>query len=125
MDCYIVNLSHLRRDQPYVTVWRPDHRGYAWPLSWAGRYSEEAVRATPDYYNCGDSNIAVPCGILDQLAVPPKPGAIDNDAGPVVLSTAENWRQLIANVIAPTKYVPQPEYRGAPRRRKARAALAG
>ena len=121
MDCYIVNLSHLRRDQPYITVWRPDNKGYAWPLSWAGKYPAEAVLDKPDYYNCGAANIAVPCGVLDALAVKPAPKAIDGDAGPVVLNTAENWKAMLATLIAPPKFQPRPEYRGAPRKKRSNA----
>lgn len=111
MDYYIVNLSHTKLADKYVTVWRPDCKGYAWPLSWAGKYSEAEVRGKLDYYNSGE-NVAVPCHVLDYMAVPPTPGAVDGDAGPVVPSTAANWQRLLANVIATPKYPPRPMYRG-------------
>lgn len=116
---YIVNLSHSRRDMPYISVWRPDCRGYAYPLSWAGKYPESEVRASLFYFNCGE-NVAVPCHVLDYMAIDPKPGLIDHDAGPVVPSSAANWRRLLANTIEPTKRTPKPMYRGMPRVRRAK-----
>lgn len=115
-DCFIVNLSHLQRSHRYVTFWRPDDKGYAYPLSWSGRYAEERVRAALHYYNTGTANIAVPCDVIEQLAVDPTPGDIDNDAGPVVRNNAANWRRIIAGVLVPPPYPPQPVYRGAKRR---------
>jgi len=116
MDYYIVNLSHLRRDQLYVAVWRPDCSGYAWPLSWAGKYPEEEVRKDLDYFNDGCVNIAVPCEVLDAMAVVPEKGWIDNDAGPVVRNIRENWKRMLESVIAPTKHQSWPEYPRAPRK---------
>lgn len=109
---YIVNLSHLQREHLYVTVWRPDNCGYAWPLSWAGRYTRADVMARLDYYNSG-ANVAVPCAVLDALAVDPEPGLIDGDKGPVVRSNKENWQLILNNVIAPPAYLTKPVYKGA------------
>ena len=110
MEYYIVNLSHLKVSDKYVTVWRPDCKGYAWPLSWAGRYPEAEVRSHLDYYNSGE-NLAVPCAVLDALAVLPTPGDIDNDAGPVVLNNAQAWQAIQQSRIAPPKYQVKPKYR--------------
>lgn len=105
-EYYIVNLSHHRKDQKYITFWRPNDRGYAWPLSWAGRYSEQMVFAHLSYYNSGDS-IPVLCDLIDPLAVDPKPGWIDGDAGPVVENTKANWDVIYANLIGEPKYLPK------------------
>lgn len=119
---YIVNLSHLTRRDTYVTLWRSDCRGYAWPLIWAGKYAESEIRSHLDYYNDGLDNVAVPCAILDALAVAPKAGLIDRDAGPVVPSTENNWKQILAHVLTPTRYAVPVVYRGLPRHRPARVA---
>ena len=111
-EYFIVNLSHLHREHSYVTVWRPDNAGYAWPLSWAGRYPESQVRASLAYYNSG-SNVAVPCEVLEALAVAPGPGMVDNDAGPVVPSNALNWKRILRSVIGPVSYRMVPVYKGA------------
>lgn len=109
---YVVNLSHLNREHKYVTFWRPDDCGYAFPLSWAGRYPESVVREHLRYYNRGD-NIAVPCSVVEALAVDPAKGDIDNDAGPVVLSNRDNWKVLLANVIETPPSPLVPVYKGA------------
>ena len=118
-EFYIVSVKWSRRTDKYITFWRPDDKGYAYPLSWSGKYSADNVMAHLGYYNNGDDTIAVPVEIVDPLSVAPEPGWIDNDAGPVVKSNAANWNLLIANTIVPPKHVPRPEYRGAPRRREA------
>lgn len=112
-DCYIVSVKHTRREHAYITVWRPDAKGYAWPLSWAGRYTVEQIRAEPDYYHRGDDSIAVPCELLDALAVPPTPGTIDNNAGPVVLNNRTNWKCILEFALHGAMHTPKPQYKGA------------
>jgi len=114
---YIVSVNHTKREDRYITFWRCDDRGYAYPLSWSGKYAGEHVRAHLGYYNSGCATIAVSCEAVDPLAVDPEPGHIDNDAGPVVLNNKENWKVLLANVIHEPGYKPAPQYKGA--RRKA------
>lgn len=118
-EFYIVSVKHTRRDSLYITVWRPNDCGYAWPLSWAGKYTEDRIKEHTDYYHNGYASFAVPCEVLDAMAVTTIPGTVDNDAGPVVMNTRENWLQILAALPWPTKDQPQPEYKGAPRRRKA------
>lgn len=122
-EFYVVSLSHSHKEHRYISFWRPDDAGYAWPLSWAGRYDRARILGHLDYYNSGD-NIAVPCEIVEQLAIAPAPGLIDGNAGPVVPSTAECWDVLIAYKIAETKYEPKPVFRRAPREPKKSATRA-
>ncbi|MCB1905943.1 MAG: hypothetical protein KDH15_01120 [Rhodocyclaceae bacterium] len=119
MDCYIVNLSHTQRRDLYITIWRPDDRGYCWALSRAGKYPRDHVMTRLGYYNSGCSNVAVPCGVLDAVAVAPIPGHHDNDAGPCVENTRANWKLILASVIAQPAYPSLPEFKGA---RRVRAA---
>lgn len=112
-ECYIVNISHTRRDHLYITIWRPDDKGYCWALSRAGKYAKERVMQRLGYYNSGCANVAVPCHVLDGIAVPPIPGHHDNDAGPCVENNRANWKLIIANVVAPTEFKPEPEFKGA------------
>lgn len=113
MDYYIVSVCHTQRQHQYVTLWRPDNKGYAWPLAWAGKYDHEAVLADLGYYNSGCANIAVRADVIEALAIPPKPGTIDNDAGPVVMNNAANWRAMLKALIQKPRHEPRPEYRGA------------
>ena len=113
-EFFVVNLSHGNREHHYITFWRPDDKGYAFPLSWSGRYERARILESLDYYNGGE-NIAVPCEIVEQLAIAPAPGMIDGDAGPVVPNRKEFWDVLLANKIAGTRYKPKPLYRRARR----------
>lgn len=115
---YVVSVKHTRRDQDYITVWRPDDKGYAWPLSWAGKYTEAQINDGLDYYHNGFDSFAIPCGAMDALAVPPQPGAIDNNAGPVVLNTRLNWKCLIESAKPGAREKPEPQYKGARRRKE-------
>ncbi|UGQ44938.1 hypothetical protein [Massilia endophytica] len=120
--CYIVSVKWTRRDSPYITFWRPDDCGYAWPLSWAGRYAEDDVLANKDYYHNGVSTIAVPCMLVDNLGVPPVKGTVDGDAGPVVLNNRTNWNCILEFALPDPLDKPQPQYKGA---RKAMGKEAG
>lgn len=117
--CYIVNLSHTSGEDRYITVWRPEDRGYCWALSRAGRYTLENVLAHPAYYNSGYANVAVPCEVLDGIGVDPIKGHHDNDTGPCVENTKGNWQIILAAVVATPLEKPKPEIY---RRSKTRAA---
>ena len=93
-EFYIASVTHTHREHQYVTFWRPEDQGYAWPLSWSGRYTEEQVLDSLEYYNDGWHTIAIPVDVVQRLAVPPFKGTIDGDAGPVVMNTLENWKVL-------------------------------
>lgn len=112
---YVVSVCHTLRRHKYLTIWRPEDKGYCWPTVWAGRYDRAHVMAHLDYYNSGCSNVAVPCSVLDKLAVKPKPGEIDNDAGPCIPNTRATWKLILDNLIAVPRRAPLPEFKGAPR----------
>lgn len=114
MDYYVISVRHTQRDHLYITVWAPENNGYRWALSRSGRYSEETILNSLDYYNDG-SNVAVPCHVLDDIAVPPMPGHHDNDAGPCVQNNRANWQRILKNTIRPPRRQPSPEYKGARR----------
>lgn len=109
---YIVDLRPEWRKQRYATVWRPDNAGYAWPLSWGGRYDLATIDANPNYYaakaysdtDCPRTRwqrFPVPCEVVDRLAVAPRPGDIDGDAGPVLLND-----ERTRNALRRARYVP-------------------
>ncbi|WP_426110976.1 hypothetical protein [Massilia sp. PWRC2] len=115
---YVVSVKHTQREQPYITFWRPDNKGYAWPLSWAGQYSEAEVAADLEYYHNGYDSFAIPCALMDSLAVPPALGTIDNNAGPVVMNTKLNWKFLIEFAKPGVLAKPNPQYKGARRHKE-------
>ena len=80
---------------PYITFWRPDNAGYAYPLCWAGDYSEADIAADPEEYthrvdNREDSPLTmfpVLRSVAEKLGIKPAPGMVDGDAGPVLRNT--------------------------------------
>ncbi|AQS50513.1 hypothetical protein PAEH1_01270 [Paenalcaligenes hominis] len=113
---YVVSVRHTHKEHLYITVWGPNNCGYRWALSGAGCYSEDLILNSLDYYNNGP-NIAVPCSILDDIAIPPIKGHHDNDAGPCVENNKKNWQRILKAAIAPTKYPPQPKYKRVKKRK--------
>lgn len=105
-DFYIVDMRPDWARKPYITVWRPDDAGYAYPLAWAGKYSKDRVDANPGYYcNRGATasgqprrhltRFPVPCAVVEALAVAePKPGVVDGDTGPVLINDAKTRAAL-------------------------------
>lgn len=123
-DCIVISVMHTLRAHRYITLWAPNDCGYRWRLSASGRYSHERIISALDYYNTG-SNIAVPASIVEPLALPGNPRDFDGVTldMPVseLLAIPNNkavWQTLLANVVAPTKYEPWPEYPGARRRKE-------
>lgn len=115
---YVVNVSHGNRERKYISVWRPENKGYAYPLSWAGRYSRAQIEGSLYYFNGGE-NVSVPCAVLDAVAVSPEAGQVDGDAGPVVANTKANWGLILASLIAKPDQRPKPIWlRQRPRERK-------
>lgn len=117
---YVISLKWTKRDTPYITVWRPNDCGYAWPLSWAGRYEEDTILGNREYYHRGDDTMAIACELLDEMAVEPAKGMVDGNVGPVVMNTKANWLKILQwqNTFGhPLMFTPRPEYKGAPRRK--------
>lgn len=104
-EFYIADMRRGWRGNPYVTFWRPDNAGYAYPLSWAGRYSKETVVEGGDYYTEREGRslqrFAVPVEVADKIATAPRPGMIDGDAGPVVINDETNRRKLRRAALLP------------------------
>lgn len=105
---YIVDVRQEWNGRPYITVWRPDDAGYAYPLAWAGRYSRERVDEAPNYYytyRYGSARVLdrypVPCASVEALAVAPTPGVIDGDIGPVIPNT-----RAVRAALRRARYVP-------------------
>jgi hypothetical protein len=113
-EFYVISLKHTRREHRYVTLWRPDDKGYTFRASSAGRYPSVRVRAHLGYYNSGCS-IAVPCEVVDALTVMTTPAdCLDGVDGPALLNTEAKWKVLLANMIETPAYPPKPRYKGSP-----------
>ncbi|KQV31100.1 hypothetical protein [Rhizobium sp. Root1204] len=74
--------------RPYVTFWRPNNANYAYPLVWAGDYTEADVMKGGGYYTTVElgSLIRFPIlrSLVEPMAVAPEPGRIDGNTGPVI-----------------------------------------
>lgn len=105
-EFFIADLRPNWRRDPYVTFWRPNNAGYAYPLPWAGRYTLEQIEAQPGYYAKAEGGrylrFPVPCVEVDGLATD-KPAAhvIDGDLGPVVPNT-----EAIRRALRKARYLP-------------------
>lgn len=97
-EYYIADLRSNFSSNPYITFWRPENAGYAYPLSWAGKYTRDVVIEGGSYYTQrqGRSLIrfGVPCQAADKISEAPTAGHIDGNAGPVVRNTPKNRRKL-------------------------------
>jgi hypothetical protein len=108
---FIIDIRKDWRRQKYITFWRPNNANYAWPLSWAGRYSKATVDAQGWYYcntNGGRSLVRfpVPCEVVEAMALTePDRGDIDGNAGPVLRNSEKVRRKLRANAYIPPKAV--------------------
>lgn len=58
MKYIIISLTHGAGDEPMF--WRANDAGYTTSPFAAGIYSEEQVKARPNYYNDGYSAVAIP-----------------------------------------------------------------
>lgn len=100
---FVVDLRSKWSRNPYITLWRPNSAGYAYPLPWAGRYTTDEIEAAGDYhtqrrYVAGKGHVgvwerfAVACEEIERLATPPDPvgrHSIDGNVGPVVRNSAD------------------------------------
>jgi len=104
---FIVDIREQWTVQKYITFWRPNARGYTWPLTWAGRYDRQTVDAEPSYYcnTNGEKTLMrfpVPCEVVEAMALtPPDAGDIDGDKGPVLRNSQKVRRKLRAAAYLP------------------------
>lgn len=68
-EFYILSLKHTQRAHRVLTWWRPKNADYCFRLELAGRYTAGQVAAEPDYYDNGHSTRAVPCEVVEALAI--------------------------------------------------------
>ncbi|MDQ9129730.1 hypothetical protein RDT67_25260 [Serratia fonticola] len=111
-EYFILSVNHCAKHNKFILMFRPNDSGYANRLHVAGRYPEQRVKSSLGYYNSGCSAIAVPCDVMESMAVPAPEGHFDTPGGVVVLNNAKNWREAIANAVEKPAFEPKPEYKG-------------
>ena len=117
-EYFVISVNHTARMNKYILIWRPNNAGYCYRTEIAGRYSEDEINNSLNYYNSGDGTVSVPTEILEKLTEKSQPGYLDT-AGMVVRNNAKNWNVIKANLIQKPKHNVHPEYRGAPHRKAA------
>lgn len=94
----LASCKRTDRGHAYITLWRANRAGYAWPLPWAGGYSltEAAAIADDDTGLYPETHTyAVPLAVVRALASAPAAGDIDGDIGPVLTNTKAHWDVII------------------------------
>lgn len=109
MDCYVVQVCHTQRRDPYITVLRQAEAGYCWSLCRAARMASDTVLENPGRYNAGH-DVAVPCTVLDALAVEPMPGQRRGLHGPCVPNTRQSWAAILSAAVASPQRQPRPKF---------------
>jgi hypothetical protein len=101
---YICDMRPEWLTKPYVSFWRPDDAGYAYPLSWAGKYTLERIRDQTDYYYCRNTRsftrFPILCSKVERFASAPAPKTVDGDAGPV-LYMSKTMRAALRSAMLP------------------------
>ena len=108
-EYYIVDVRDAFKANPYITMWRPNDAGYAYPTQWSGRYSKEQIDSSPHRYHkkkygkkTAMERYPVPCSVVEKYAVEPQKGLIDGDTGLVLPNTPE-----IRKTLRKAKYNPE------------------
>lgn len=107
-DVIIISLKRTNSLNKAITLWRPGDSGYCWTLRCAGRYDEASVLKNLGYYNSGNSSIAVPVGLAEQLAIEVEYKT--NEFGRCLANDAATWKQLLAMVVCKPEYPSLPRY---------------
>lgn len=118
---YVVSVRHTKRADPYLTLWNPDDKGYCHRIEVAGKYAESHIAAHLDYYHSGCTNLAVICEVIDCMAVQSAPGYLDTP-GLCAPNTHHMWWDIayaMASLPWQPKNKPEPQYKGARRRKEA------
>ncbi len=99
---YIVDLRPEWAKRPFVSFWRPKNCGYAYPLSWSGKYARDELEPGYHYalaYGSKRTLLRFPvlCATVEAIAIPlpdDMKHMIDGGAGPVVLNTGASRKAL-------------------------------
>lgn len=101
----ICDLRKEWNSRPYVTFWRPNNANYAYPLVWAGDYTEQDALEGGAYYTTIEDGalirFPISRALVEPMAVEPNPGVIDGDTGPVIRNTPTMRAKLRALAYPP------------------------
>ncbi len=63
---YVISLKHTHKKDQWVTLWRPDNKGYCWPDGLAGQY--ETIEK--GYHDSEGDNKPIPVEVLEPYMIP-------------------------------------------------------
>ena len=64
-EYYLISTKWTYPDSAFFTFWGANNNGYCWYKEWAGVYTEEIIKKSPDYYD-SDTVKPVPKEIVDK-----------------------------------------------------------
>lgn len=108
-EYYILSVSHTYKVDSHILLWANNNKGYTFVVEEAGRYSEEKVLESLEYYNNGRGTLAVPCDIVDSMKT--RPDTKSGLNGSVVLHLKDNWKDFLRYAIAKPENVPTIKYK--------------
>jgi len=65
---YIISLKHTQKENKWITLWRPDNRGYCYSQEDAGVYEE----IKEGYHNMEGDSLPIDCSRLYDYFIPCK-----------------------------------------------------
>lgn len=107
---YIVAVDRAKNGAPYIALWGPEDAGIHFSLKGAGLVTTDKVAHYLGFYNSGNSSLAVPCDVLDAIAVPNGDSYGYTEEGPFVENNSENWKRILSSLTAAPRFTPKPEF---------------
>lgn len=107
---YIVAVDRAKNGAPYIALWGAEDVGVHFGLKNAGLVTTDKVVHYLGFYNSGNSSLAVPCDVLDAIAVPNGDSYGYPEEGPFVENNSENWKRILSSLTAAPRFTPKPEF---------------
>ena len=78
---YLISTKHTHKNDAFITLWRPDDKGYCWYKDWAGKYD-----TNEDINSDATSIRGIDCEKIDNLFVKVK---YENEIREILSNTKE------------------------------------
>lgn len=108
-EYYILSVSHTYKVDSHILLWAANNKGYTFVVEEAGKYSEEKVLESLEYYNNGRGTLAVPCEIVDSMKTRPDINSGLN--GSIILNSKDNWNDFLKYAITKPENTPLIKYK--------------
>ena len=84
---YIISLKHTRKEDKYITLWRPTNSGYCYSQDQAGRYSE----IKEGYHNGEGDSMAIEVSKLDGFFINSDTSLLHNEIKKCIPNCKAVW----------------------------------